>query len=111
MPHQCLEKKEEKKGEQPPSLVTETKPEDEYVPPKPSDFDDKVIQAEVKRVSVWARAEANSINFPENFNKNSATHDELRARQIDRNVDKKDMMRYFFEVKYGKKKDSVDKLP
>lgn len=106
-PHVCPEKK----GEQPPSLVTETKPEVEYVPPKPSDFDDKVIQAEVKRVSVWARAEANSINFPENFNKNSATHDELRARQIDRNVDKKDLMHYFFEVKYGKKKNSVDKLP
>jgi len=113
-PHVCPEKK----GEQPPPTTPPKIPDnppgyyehqqvkgDEIEYPK---FNDKVIEAEVKRVSVWARAEANSINF---FNKNSATHDELRARQIDRNVDKKDLMHYFFEVKYGKKKNSVDKLP
>lgn len=115
-PHKCVEQKKietpptpPKIPDNPPGYYEHQQVEGQELEyPK---FNDKVIEAEVKRVSVWARHEANSINFPENFDKNSATHDELRARQIDRNVDKKDMMRYFFEVKYGKKKNSVDKLP
>ena len=93
-------------------------PEQEAVPDKEEktetppyrEFDEVKTKDEVKRISVWARAEAHKINFPDNFNKNSATTDELRARQIDRNVDKKDMMKYYFWVKYAKK-DSMDNLP
>lgn len=113
-PHKCVE---QKKIETPPAPPPQEEKQGylEHQQPQGQEleypkFNDKVIQAEVKRVSVWARHEANSINFPEDFDKNSATHDELRARQIDRNVDKKDMMRYFFEVKYGKKKNSVDNV-
>lgn len=114
-PHVCPEKK----GEQPPPTPPPPEPKQGYLDhqqPQGQEFEypkfnDKVIQAEVKRICVWARHEANSINFPEDFHKESSTFDELRARQIDRNVDKKDLMRYFFEVKYGTKKNSVDKLP
>ena len=90
-------------------LKKELETKTEVTPPY-REFDEVKTKDEVKRVSVWARAEANSINFPVDFNKNSATTDELRARQIDRNVDKKDMMKYYFWVKYAKK-DSMDNLP
>jgi len=105
-PHKCQEEKPEAPVEEKQGHLDHSQVEGHEVEyPK---FNDKVIQAEVKRISVWARAEANSINFPDSFIKSQATSDELRARQIDRNVDKKDMMRYYFQVKYGSKKNSVD---
>ena len=111
-PHKCPET-EQISGEQIGSSEQlkqklESKPE---TPPY-REFDEVKTKDEVKRICVWARAEANSINFPVDFNKNSATTDELRARQIDRNVDKKDLMLYYFYTKYAdKKKNSVDYLP
>jgi len=125
-PHKCPEKEVVPPPEQSPQenlkkiLDKEAKvdPEQAHVtmegksePPPHREFNEEVTKSEVKRISVWARFQANSINFPEDFDKNKATTDELRARQIDRNVDKKDLMHYYFYVKYSQKKDSVDNVP
>lgn len=116
-PHKCPEKEVVPK-EAPPeqdeilnlaTLEDLEKAKKEFPPHR--EFDEEKTKGEVKRISVWARFQANSINFPDSFDKNSASHDELKARQIDRNVDKKDLMHYYFYVKYGQKKDSVDNLP
>jgi len=77
--------------------------EEEPVKAEAKNFDDEKFKTEAKIICNWARVTANSINFPENFNKTQATTDELRARQIDRNVDKKDLFAAFYLVKYGKK--------
>ncbi len=111
-PHVCPEKK----GEQPPptppkqeKIETPPKEQKELDVPPHRDFNTEKFKIEAKEINEWARKTAHEFNWRD-FDQ-SETVEDRRARSIDTNVDKKDLFSAYYLVKYGQKKNSMDKLP
>jgi len=117
-PHKCPEKQEappeqahvtmEGKSE-PPTDKGKYEGRPNPVTPPHREFGDENIKVEAKLINEWARKTAHEYNWK--TLDQSETMEDRRARNIAENVDKKDLMHYYFYVKYGQKKNPVDNVP